>query len=65
MLNNTNTTNLPELDNYDLWQLETYGNVIPHANVMPDGSCEAKENEIERSAAWVSLQHEMQLSAHY
>lgn len=48
------------MDNYTLWQLEKYGNILPEPEVMPCGYSEATEDEMRRQAEWVELQAEQQ-----
>jgi hypothetical protein len=50
-----------ELDNYEQFQLEKYGNVLSAVSVLPDGTCENGIDEIERQAEWINSQAEQQL----
>ena len=52
---------ITELTNYEMFQLEHYGNILPELVIMPDGSCENGIDEQNRSAEWVHLQSEIQL----
>lgn len=49
------------MTNYQQYQLEHYGNILPEPELMPSGQTEAAEEEIRRSAEWVQLQSERQL----
>jgi hypothetical protein len=50
-----------ELTNYQLFQAERYGNILPEPIINPDGYCEAGMEEMERSAEWCLMQSELQL----
>lgn len=49
------------MTNYEEWQLEIYGNVLPEPIILPSGEMEGTNPEIERSVEWVNLQAELQL----
>ena len=49
---------LADLTNYELYQLERWGNILRTLHTLPDGSCENNEDEIRRQAEWVERQAE-------
>lgn len=50
-----------ELTNYQQWQLEKYGNIIPDINVTPEGDLyESGLEELDRLAEWINAQAEQQ-----
>lgn len=49
-----------ELTGFELFQLERYGNILGTTEVMPDGECEAGEEERQRFENWCELQAERQ-----
>jgi hypothetical protein len=53
-----------EMSNYDQFQLEKYGDVLPSAESMPDGSFEGGIDELNRLAEWIESQSEMELMEH-
>ena len=53
----TNLLKNSEQTNYDLWQQERYGNVVPPVQVTPEGDLfESGIEEIERMAEWIEEQ---------
>lgn len=52
------------MTNYEQWQLEKYGDILPEPGIQPDGHTEASQQELERMAEWVNLQHANQLYEH-
>lgn len=56
-----NLTELAELTNYELWQIEKYGNILRTLHTLPDGSCENNEDEIRRQAEWVERQSDNEM----
>lgn len=50
------------MSNYDLWQMERFGDILPEPIVLPSGEIEGSNEEINRSAEWVELQAELQLN---
>ena len=57
-----NLTELADLTNYELWQIEKYGNILRTLHTLPDGSCENNEDEIRRQAEWVERQADNELN---
>jgi hypothetical protein len=51
----------PELTNYDAWQLEKHGNILPSPVVLPSGEIENGHEGIQRHAEWVEQQAAQQL----
>lgn len=49
------------MSNYELWQLDAYGNVLSPVEVMPAGECENKEEELQRFSEWSQLQADIEL----
>lgn len=55
-----------EQTNYDLWQLERYGNILPTLEVTPDGDLfESGIEELNRMAAYIEQHAALELSNHY
>jgi hypothetical protein len=51
-----------QLDNYQQWQLEHYGNVVPPIEVNPDGELfESGIEELNRMAEYMELNAALQL----
>ena len=51
-----------QLDNYESFQLEKYGNIIPSIESTPEGELyESGLESIERLAQWIEVQTERQL----
>lgn len=46
---------------YQLFQLETYGDILPEPIILPDGETEAREEELQRLSEWIYGQAEQQL----
>lgn len=52
----------PELDNYQQFQLNKYGNILPTPQATPDGDLfESGIEELNRLAEWTNAQAEQQL----
>ena len=51
-----NLQNPHELTNYQRWQQEKFGNILPELSIDPDGECENTEEELHRAAHWNYLQ---------
>lgn len=49
------------MSNYELWQLDAYGNVLPPVEVTPSGECENGEEEKQRFQEWCQLQADIEL----
>lgn len=49
------------MSNYEQWQVDNYGNVLPPVEVMPSGECENKEEELQRFKEWQQLQEDIEL----
>lgn len=50
------------LDPYQSWQLEKYGNVLATPQISPDGEAyEAGTDELNRMAEWMDMQAEIQM----
>lgn len=47
-----------ELTNYELWQLERYGNILPTPYLEIE---ETNERDAERFSEWCEMQSELQL----
>lgn len=53
---------MQELTNYQQYQLEKYGNILPEPLFMPSGEViENNLEEINRMTEWVAMQEEIQL----
>lgn len=52
------------MSNYEAWQEENYGNVLPEPIVLPSGEVEGKNEEIDRMGEWMQLQAELILWDH-
>ena len=50
-----------ELTNYEQWQLDRFGDILPEPIVLPSGDVEGKNEELNRFSEWVELQAEQQL----
>ena len=50
-----------ELSNYQQWQQNKYGDILPNLIVTPEGECENNEQEINRYAEWANMMAESQL----
>lgn len=50
-----------ELDNYQQWQMENKGNILPTPITLPSGDVEGTNEEISRHEEWVHQQAELQL----
>lgn len=58
----TNVATKPEPTNYEQWQLENYGNVIPPIEITPDGDLlESGIEELNRMADWINEMAERQM----
>lgn len=51
------------MSNYELFQLDRYGDVLPPVEVMPSGECENGEEERQRFQEWSQLQNDLQMEA--
>lgn len=52
-----------ELTNYDQWQQERFGNIIPPIQVTPEGDLfESGIEEINRMAEYMNMNAELQLT---
>jgi hypothetical protein len=52
---------MEELTNFERWQLERYGNILPSPGVRFSGEeFENRNEQIEREAEWVEMQAERQ-----
>jgi hypothetical protein len=51
-----------ELTNYQQWQLENKGDILPTPIVLPSGEVEGKNEEISRFDEWMHMQAELQLN---
>lgn len=50
------------MTNYEQFQIERYGNILPEPVIMPDGELlENGKDEMERFAEWNALHEELQL----
>ena len=49
-----------ELDNYELFQIENYGNILKPLSVNPDGDCDNSEDELRRAAHFQNMQYDRQ-----
>lgn len=57
-----NLNQTPELTNYDQFQLEKYGNILPTPEATPEGDLfESGIEELNRLAEWTNAQAERQL----
>lgn len=53
---------MKELDNFERWQLEKYGNILPSGKTLPDAELfETGIEELNRLAEWIDMQAEKQL----
>jgi hypothetical protein len=53
---------MKELTNYEQWQLDRYGDILPSPGVrFSEEEFENRQEEIEREAEWVEMQAEKQL----
>lgn len=50
-----------ELTNYQQYQLDNYGDILPEPVVLPSGEIEGTNQEIDRSIEWMELQHQLEL----
>lgn len=50
-----------ELTNYQQWQADCFGDILPEPTVLPSGDVEGKNEELNRFSEWVELQAEQQL----
>lgn len=58
--------NIFPTDNYEAWQLEKYGNILPPTNITPAKEHEeVKEEDYEREAEWCNEQAERQMEEHW
>lgn len=58
----TNTSIKRELTNYELFQLNKYGNILPTPETTPDGDLfESGIDELNRLAEWIDAQAEQRL----
>lgn len=55
------------MSNYELWQIDKYGDILPPVEVTPKGECENREEELQRFQEWMELQNDLQMemSEHY
>lgn len=53
--------NIENLSNYEFFQLERFGNILPEPVINPDGELEAGKEEADRFAEWTHNQEEQQL----
>jgi hypothetical protein len=61
-----NVTTNNESTNYDRWQEERFGNVIPPIEVTPAGDLfESGIEELNRMAEWINLQADLQMFENY
>lgn len=51
------------MSNYELFQLDRYGDVLPPVEVTPSGECENGEEERQRFQEWSQLQNDLQMEA--
>ena len=57
--------NFQELTNYDMFQLEKYGNILPTPEATPEGDLfESSIEELNRLADWTNAQVESQMYEH-
>lgn len=49
------------MTNYEAFQLDRYGDILPEPVVLPSGEIEGTNEEINRSVEWTELQAELQL----
>lgn len=49
------------MTNYEQFQFDTYGDILPTPIVLPSGEVEGTNEEITRESEWVALQAELQL----
>lgn len=62
----TNVNQFSEQTNYDLWQMERFGNVIPEIQITPEGDLfETGIDELNRMAEYMELNAALQLSEPY
>lgn len=55
-----------EQTNYDLWQIERYGDIIPEIQVTPEGDLfESGIEELNRMAEYMEMNAALQLSENY
>jgi hypothetical protein len=47
------------MSNYEEWQLNCFGNILPPVEIMPSGETENGEEEIRRFQEWTELQNEL------
>lgn len=58
----TNLMLTKELSNYDFWQLQKYGNIIPSINNTPDNEMyESGIAELDRISGYIETKSELQL----
>ena len=50
-----------ELTNYEQFQLERYGDILPSIEVMPDGACENGIDDLRRFETWYELQSQLSM----
>lgn len=55
---------MTDLTNYEQFQLERYGNILPPVTIYPKGVTDNNEQEIERESRWVEQQAEQQRLQH-
>lgn len=61
-----NVNQNPEQTNYDLWQIERYGDIIPEIQVTPEGDLfESGIEELNRMAEYMEMNAALQLSENY
>lgn len=48
-----------ELTNYQNWQLEAKGNILPEPVIYPSGQMEGGEDDARRFAEWIELQSQI------
>ena len=62
----TNVNQSNELTNFDHWQLERFGDILPSLQITPEGDLfESGIEELNRMAEYMERNAELQLFDHY
>lgn len=62
----TNVNQSNEMTNFDLWQIERYGNILPTIQVTPEGDLfESGIEELNRMAEYMDRHAELQQFENY